>query len=180
MRNFNFGEFKPDLKYVLAFGITLICSIICGIVLYKPVNCNAYFRDFVSEYVYNVFNFKNVTLAVPHTIADLIYFYILFFVCYLTKFKYVTLVLIFIRGLFLGIYSSLLVVVCAFSGVLVLVLVFLPTSLFSLALCLAIAEGCKKFDKKCASWIPAALAAVSCVVLVLLVNILFRVVIIIV
>lgn len=180
MRNSYFGNYKPDIRFILAFAITLACSIICGIVLYKPVTCNAYFRDFASEYVYNVFNFKNFTLIIPHAVSDLIFFYVLFFVCYFTKFKYATLALIFIKGLFLGIYSSLLVVVCAFSGVLVLLLVFLPSTLVSLAICLVIAEGCKLINKKNASWFPAIFALADCILLVILINILFRVVIIIV
>lgn len=180
MRNSSFFGYKPDFKFILAFIIVLGCSIICGIVLYKPVTSNEYFRNFVCEYVYNAFNFNNGPILLSHILADLIYLYALFFICYFTKIKYPTLVFIFIRGLFLGIYSSLLIIVCSFSGILVLLIIFLPSTIVSLALCLIIMEGCKLFPKKYAVGIPAVMAVVGCLVLVILVNFIFRIIIIIV
>lgn len=180
MRNSSFCGYKPDIRFILAFLITLICSIICGIVLYKPVTSNEYFRNFVCEYVYNAFNFNNGPILLSHILADLIYLYALFFICFFTKLKYPTLVLIFIRGMFLGIYASLLIVVCSFSGILVLLIIFLPATLISLALCLFVMEGCKLFPKKYAIGIPAILAVSDCLVLVILVNVVFRIIIIIV
>lgn len=180
MRKSFFCEYKPDKKFLIAFAITFICSIICGIVLYKPVTCNEYFRNFTAEYVYNAFNFNNATILLPHLLADLIYLYILFFICYFTKFKYAALPLIFIRGLFIGVYSVLLITVCSFSGILVMLLIFIPSNFISVAFCLAIMEGCRLFDKKFAVAVPAVLSVLSLIVLVLLLNVVFRIIIIIV
>lgn len=180
MRKSFFCEYKPDKKFLIAFAITLICAIICGIVLYKPVTCNEYFRNFTAEYVYNAFNFKNAAILLPHLLADLIYLYILFFICYFTKFKYAALSLIFIRGIFIGVYSVLLVAVCSFSGVLVLLLIFLPSNLIPIAFCLIIMECCKLFDKKFAVAVPAVFSVFSLIILILLLNVVFRIIIIIV
>lgn len=180
MRKSFFCGYKPDTRYLIAFAITLVCSIICGIVLYKPVTTNIYFRDFASEYVYNAFNFNNSALLFPHLLSDLIYLYALFFIVRFTKLKYLTLIFIYIRGLFLGIYSVLMVAVCSISGVLVLIIVFLPSTIISVALCLVVAEGCKLFNKKYSIAVPAIFAVADLIILALLVNLLFRVIIIIV
>ena len=165
---------------MLAFIITLICAIICGIVLYKPVISNYYFIDLADEYVFNVFNFRNTQLLFTHLLSDLIYFYICFFIAYFTKLKYITLIFIYLRGLFLGIYSVILVAVDTVGGVFVMVFVFLPATLFSLAICYAVTEFCKRINKKYAVFVPAVLAIADLVVYALLINVVFRVVIVIV
>ncbi|MDE5943578.1 MAG: hypothetical protein K2H30_05150, partial [Clostridia bacterium] len=67
-----------------------------------------------------------------------------------------------------------------FGGITVAILVFIPTSLISLALCWFAAEFCKCFNKKFALFLPAVLAVANTVVLLILVNVVFRVVIVIV
>lgn len=180
MRNLSFCKNKWDKKFLLAFIITLICSIICGIVLYKSVTIIVYFRDFADEYVYNVFNFNNSSLFLSHFISDIFYFYIIFLICYFTKFKYLSLILLYLRGIFFGVYSVLLLINNSVGGILVLLFVFLPTNLISIAVCFLIAEFCKNIDFKYVFIIPAVLALVDAIILMLLVNVVFRVVIIIV
>lgn len=138
MRNLSFCGDKWDKKYALAFIITLICSIICGIVLCKCVNHNAYLRNLASDYVYNVFNFKNSNIVLPHLLGDLLYLYIFFLISYFTKFKYINLIFVFLRGIFFGIYTALIITVCAFSGVIAVIFVFIPATLISFALCYAV------------------------------------------
>lgn len=180
MGNFNRKKYIKDKKYILAFIITLICAIICGIVLYKPVTSNGYLRDFAENYVYNVFNFKNSRLLLTHLISDIIYFYLIFLICYCSKFKYATLVLIFLRGLFFGVYTVILIGVNSFGGIIVSIFVFVPATLISLAMCCIVAECCRAFYKTYALSLPLVLAIINCIIYALLINLLFRIIIIIV
>ena len=86
----------------------------------------------------------------------------------------------FLRGLFYGVYTALIITVGAFSGVIVIIFVFVPATLISLALCYFAGEFCIKADKKYCFFIPAALALIDLIIMALLVNVVFRVVIIIV
>ena len=180
MRNLHYNAIKWDKKYLFGFFIALICSIICGIVLYKPVTANEYFRNFALDYVYNVFNFENGPLILTHLLSDLIYLYIFFFICYFTKFKYLTLILVFLRGLFFGVYMVILIGVNAFGGVIVAVFVFVPSTIISVALCLFVAMSCRKFNKKYVLFLPALLAILDLLIYLLLINLVFRIIIIIV
>lgn len=180
MRNLLFCKVKWDKKFLLAFMITLICSFICGIVLYKPVTISIYFRDFANIYVYNVFNFKNSSLFLSHFLSDIVYFYIFFAICYFTKLKFLTLFILYLKGLFFGIYFVLLLVASSVGGVLVLIFVFVPASLLSIAFCYIVSEICKSIDVRYVFFTPAVFALIDAIVLMLLVNVVFRVVIIIV
>ena len=180
MRNLSFFGKKCDKRYILAFIIVLLCSVVCGIVLYKPVTTNVYFVSFANDYVYNVFNFACTPLFFSHFLADVLYFYIFFLICYLTKFKYVTLVFLYIKGLFFGIYAVILICVNSVGGILVAIFVFVPASLISFAFCCIITEICKSFDRRFAFFVPLALALIDGIILMLLQNVVFRVVILIV
>lgn len=180
MRNFNRSKFACDKKFILAFIITLICAVICGIVLYKHVLSNVYLRDFAENYIFNVFDFKNSRLLLTRLLSDVVYLYIIFLICYFSKFKYLTLILIFLRGLFFGVYTVILIGASSFGGVIVAIFVFIPSTLLSLALCCAVAECCRIFYNKYALCLPLALAIIDCIIYALLINILFRIIIIIV
>lgn len=157
-----------------------MCALICGIALCDFVTRNAYLMDLAGDYVYNVFNFKNSALIVPHILGDILYFYVFFLIGYFTKFKYITLIFLFLRGLFFGVYVVLLVCVSTFGGVMVMIFVFIPATLISVAICYALVEFGRCWDNKFVFAVPAALALIDCIVLLLLVNLVFRVVIIIV
>lgn len=179
MRNLSIKGVKWDKKFILAFLITVACAIICGIVLCILIDNNSYFDVFTKNYVYYVFNFQNGSLIFSHLIAELLYLYVVFIVCYFCKFKFISLVFIFLRGLFLGIYTALLFSVTAIGGATVAIFVFLPTAAVSLVLCLVVAEYCKLIRRKYVFFMPAALSVASTLVLVFLVNVLFRFVIVI-
>ncbi len=151
MRNFSLNGFKADKKFIIAVIITLICAIICGIVLFKLVTINIYFKEFASNYVYYVFNFKNSTLIFSHIITEIFYLYLFFVIGYFTKFKY-----------------------------LCLIFVFIPTSLISIIFCCVTVEICKCINKKYCFFVPLAFAVINTIILLLLVNVVFRVVIVIV
>ncbi len=180
MRNLSFCGKKWDKKYFLAFLITFLCSVVCGIVLYQPVTVNIYFINYACDYVYNVFNFQNTPLFFTHFLADCLYFCLFFFICGFSKLKYLTLILVFLKGLFFSLYAAILFCVSSVGGVLVAIFVFLPASIASFVICIIITEICKSFDKKIAVFVPFALALADGIILMLLVNVLFRVVIIIV
>ena len=177
MRNFSFAGNKWDKKYLLAFLLALICSIICGIVLYKPVISNIYMRNLVSDYVYNVFNFKNSSLIFPHLLISLVYLYVVFLIAYLTKLKYATLIFVFLKGIFFGVYISIIMSVYSFGGIVVGIVVYIPSSLIVFILSYLIAEFCRKLDNKYAVFAPAAATAIDTLIFVILINILFRAVI---
>lgn len=180
MRNLSFNVKCWDKRYLLAFIITLVCSIICGIVLYKPVTTNVYFVNLGADYVYNVFNFKNTPLFFTHLVGDILYFYLFFLICYFTKLKYLTLVFLYLKGLFFGVYVVVLLCANSIGGILVTVFVFIPATLISIAVCFLLTELCKSFDKKYILFVPLLLALIDGIILMLLVNVVFRVVIIIV
>lgn len=180
MRNFYKNRFAWDKKYILAVLITLICAVICGIVLYKSAISSNYLTDYAENYVFYVFNFKNSRLLFAHIISDLIYLYVIFFICNFSKLKYFTLVLIFLRGLFFTIYSGILIGINLFGGVIVAIFVYIPSMLISLALCCVVAECCRIINKNYALCMPLVLSIFSCIVYALLINVIFRIIIIIV
>ncbi|MDE5721944.1 MAG: hypothetical protein K2I30_04295, partial [Clostridia bacterium] len=150
------------------------------IVLFKVVNINIYFKEFTSDYVYYVFNFKNSKLLFTHILSEIFYLYVFFLIGYFTKFKYLTLIFVFIRGLYFAVYTSILFSMNAFGGITVAIIVFIPTSLISIIFCCATVELCKIVNKKFCFALPAVLALINTLILLILVNIVFRVVIVIV
>lgn len=174
MRNFSLSSYKWDKKYFFAYLIAVTCSIICGIVLYKPVISNIYLRDLVYDYVYNIFNFNNAALIFPHFLVNLIYFYTVFLIAYFTKFKYATLIFAFFKGVFFGIYITIIMSANAFSGIIVGIIVYIPSTIISFVLCYLVIEFCKNFDIKFALILPALVAVVDTIFFVILLNIVFR------
>ena len=180
MRNLSFCSEKWDKRYALAFLIALICSIICGIVLFKLSNINIYFINFANDYICNVFKFKNGNLIFPHLLSNLFYFYIFFLIGYFTKFKYLTLIIIFFRGIYFSVYATILISLNSLGGITVAVLVFIPSSVFSLIFCYLNIDLCKIINKKYVFVMPLIFALLNMLILLMLINVLFRVVIVIV
>lgn len=180
MRNLSFKEYKCDKKFMIATIIALICAIICGIVLYKIAHINIYFKEFAADYIFYVFNFKNSKLIFTHILSEIFYLYLFFLIGYFTKFKYLSLILIFVRGIYFSVYTCILIGLNAFGGITVVIFVFLPTALCSLALCFLVVELCKIIDKRYCFVLPAVFAIINTLILIILVNVVFRVVIVIV
>ena len=180
MGNLYYKEFSFDKKYIIASIITLICSIICGVVLYKLSNINIYFVNFANNYVYYVFNFKNSKLIFPHLLVELFYLYAFFIIAYFTKLKFLTLLILFVRGIFFTVYTAILLSLNSLGGVTVAILVFIPASVVSFILCNLIADSCKIFNKKIVLFVPAVCAIINTLFLIVLINLLFRVIIVIV
>lgn len=180
MRIFDFKQIKWDTKFLIAYCCALIFAIISGIVLFKFASINVYFYNFAEAYLYYVFNFSNVTLFVSHLISELFYLYITFAIAYFSKFKALTLVVVIIKNVFIAIYGAILCTALGFGGVIVTIFVFAPTALVSFAVSLFLVESCRIINKKYLFFYPALLAVAICLIMLLLVNVLFRVVVIIV
>lgn len=180
MRNLSFKEFSCDKKYIIATIVTIICSIISGIVLYKLSNINIYFVNYANNYIFFVFNFNNSKLILPHLLSDLFFFYLFFAIAYFTKLKYFSLIIIFVRGIYFAVYTAILFSLNSLGGITVAVIVFIPSSLISMFCCCMLAEVCKILNKKIVFFVPALCALANTIILLLLVNLLFRVIIVIV
>lgn len=180
MGNLHNKGFIKDKKFLLAFLITVICSFICGTVLCKAVIFNEYLRNFADNYIFYVFNFQNSTLFLSKFLTDLVYFYIIFFICYFSRLKYLALLPLFLRGLFFGIYSVILIGAESFGGVVVAIFVFIPATLIAFVFCYIIAAVCKIIYKKYALLMPLVFSVISIIIYAVLINVLFRLVIIIV
>lgn len=166
--------------YFIAAIVVLICSIISGIVLFKFGNLSVYFVNFANDYVYFVFNFKNGSIIFPHILSELFYLYLFFLIGYCTRFKYVTLIFVFVRGMLLTVYACILLCATAFGGISVAIIVFIPAGVISLLFCVFTADVCKSLNKKFVFFVPAVLAVVNTLILLILINLVFRVIIVIV
>ena len=112
--------------------------------------------------------------------SNLFYFYIFFLIGYFTKFKYLTLIIIFFRGIYFSIYAAILISLNSLGGITVAVLVFIPSSVFSLIFCYLNIDLCKIINKKYVFVMPLIFALLNMLILLMLINVLFRVVIVIV
>lgn len=180
MRNLSFKEFSCDKRYVIAAIITLVCSIICGIVLFKLSNINVYFVNFANDYIFFVFNFNNAKLIIPHLLSELFYLYLFFAIAYFTKFKFLTLIILFCRGIYFSVYVAILFSLNSLGGVTVAIIVFIPASVLSVIFCCLITDSCTIINKKYVFFVPAICALINTLTLLVLVNLLFRVIIVIV
>lgn len=180
MRIFDFKKICWDIKFIIVYFSVLLLSIILGIVLYNIAKVNMYFYDFANDYIYCIFNFSNGALFFSHLISELFYLYVVFFIAYFTKLKYLTLIVIFIKSLFVAIYCAVLCGIFGFGGIMVSVFVYIPISLISFVACLFLIEACRVINRKYAFAFPAIVALLISLILLIFVNVLFRMIIIIV
>lgn len=180
MRIFEFKKCKCDKNYLFWLILAVIASIICGIVLFKISKYNIYFYNFASEYVYNVFCFNNGALFFPHFLAEIFYLYAFFCIARFTKFKYLTLILVVIRSVFASVYCAVLFTMCGIGGVTVCLIIYIPSFLISIAACYFVADFYCCVDKRYVFIFPFALAVLSSILNLLLINLLFRIIIVLV
>ena len=139
-----------------------------------------YFWNYAESYVYNIFCFNNSKLIFPHLLVELFYLYLFFFIAYFTKLKFLTLIIMFVRGIFFAIYVAILFSLNSLGGVTVAILVFIPSSIMSMIFSAVIADSCRIINKKIVFFVPLVCAFINTLLLLLLVNLLFRVIIVIV
>ena len=180
MRIFKCSKFKWDIRYLIADLIVILAAIICGIVLFKLNSISNYVFNFANIYIYYVFNFNSGKLFLSHILSELVYLYVVFLLAYFTKFKIFIYPILFLRTLFTALYIAILCSLFGTEGIVVAVLVFIPSFLCSAAFLIILREQCRQICAPYSFICPAVLALVNSIVLLLLVNVVFRVIVVIV
>lgn len=180
MRIFNCNKLKWDKRHLIAYVIVIILSIICGIVLFKLGNISSYVYQYADTYVFYVFNFKNGSIFFSHILSELFYLYVVFLLAYFTKLKFLAYPIIFIRTTIIVIYAALLFSFFGAEGIIVAMIVFIPSFACSLALLIALCEQCGQLCKPLVFFSPAIAALINSIILLLFVNVVFRVIVVIV
>lgn len=180
MRNLKLQKLKWDKRYIIAYFCALIIAIICGIVLFKIGNISSYVFNFADNYVFYIFNFQNGNLFISRFLSELFYLYVAFLIAYITKFKFLCVAIMFLRALFAVLYSVILFSLFGTEGIIVAIFIFIPTFCVSFIFYIFISEQCRTFTAPVVFIIPAVLALLNSVILLLLVNVVFRVVVVIV
>lgn len=177
MRTFDISRFKITKKHLIAYICVVSAAVILGIVLCKTVQTNPYMQNYASEYVYYVFNFRNIALLFSRLFYELIYLYTFFLISYCTRFRFIALPVLFLKCMLSSVYAVLIISVSAFGGVLVAVFVFIPSALISAVAEIFVIENCRCFNKRFAYLVPLVLGVAVMLAECLLLNVLFRVVI---
>lgn len=180
MRFLKSTKFKWDVRFLIADGIVILSAIICGIVLYKINSFSNYVFNFADIYIYYVFNFNSGKLFISHIISELFYLYVVFLLAYFTKLKILAYPLLFLRALFTALYIIILCALFGTEGLIVTLLVFIPSFICSVAFFIIVREQCRQLCVPYSYLCPAVLALLNTIILLLLVNVVFRVIVVIV
>lgn len=180
MRIFKTNKLKWDIRFLIVDAIVIIAAIICGIVLYKLNSISNYVYNFANIYIFYVFNFNSGRLFISHILSELIYLYVVFLLAYFTKLKILAYPLLFLRTLFTSLYIAILCSLFGTEGIIVAILVFIPGYICSVAFFIILREQCRQICPPYSYICPAVLALINTIALLLLVNIVFRVIVVIV
>lgn len=180
MRIFNCKKLKWSKKFIIAYIIVIIAAIISGIVLYKVNNVSTYVYNFADRYICNLYNFKNGYLFLAHFLVALFFFYLVFLLAYFTRFRFISLFFIFFRCVFFVLYASVLCCFFGTEGIAVVILVYIPSFLLWLAMFLIIAEQTRCLCSPISFIFPAIMALLNALLFLLLVNVIFRAIVVIV
>jgi hypothetical protein len=152
----------------------------CGIVLAIAVYLGDYLGKFATYYIRYCYRFDSGALLAPYFFHCLVFCYVFFGLSYAGKWKYSSLLFVFIRAFFFGIYLVLLFTVGAFSGAICCIFVFVPSfilSLFAMLLCMEIRF---LLSNKLAFLFPLGISACALLIYTLLIHVLFRLIVVIV
>lgn len=177
MRTFDISCIKISKKWLICYIVILVAAIITGIVLCKTTQSSTYMQNYASEYVYYVFNFRNISLLFPKFFYETVYLYAFFLIAYCTRFRFLTLPFLFFKCMLSSVYCVLIISVSALGGVLAAVFVFIPSAVISFCLEVVLIECCSMLNRRYAFFSPLLFAAVAALAECLLLNVLFRVVI---
>lgn len=180
MRILKCNKFKWDIRYLIADSIVILAAIICGIVLYKLNSISNYVFDFANIYIFYVFNFNSGRLFISHILSELVYLYAVFLLAYFTKLKVLAYPVLFLRTLITALYIVILCSLFGTEGIIVAVLVFIPSYVVSVAFFIILREQCRQVCSPYSFICPAVLAFINSIILLLLVNVVFRVIVVIV
>lgn len=180
MRILSFKEIKWDKNYIIWLIVAFLLAIICGIVLFKIADIGTFFADYAQVYVVCVFEFDNGKLLLSHLLSELCYLYAFFAIAYFTKFKVLTAIILFFRTLICVFYCAVMFSVLGFGGVMAALIIYIPTFIESVLFCYFVAETCRIVSKNYVYFWPMTLALLNCVFLLIMLNVVFRLLIVIV
>lgn len=180
MRIINYNKVKWNKKVVFAYLLVIFIAVISGIVLYITNNISKNLYNFAKNYVSLIFNFNNASLFFGNFFSSLFYYYVAFFICYFTKFKFFSGILLFVKTFFVFYYFIVLVAVFSVEGFFAAVIVFLPCYVFwTLKFIFLCTQYCV-FEKPYLYFVPLVFALADGIFLLLLLNLVFRFVVVIV
>ena len=133
--------------------------------------------NYADEYVYFVYNFRSISLFLPRLLFGLVYGYLYFIIAYCTRFRLLTLPVIFLRCMTGTVYAVLIISVTAFGGIVAAFVVYIPSALVCLALNVVLIETVRCLTSKFAPFNPTLFALLRAIAESLLLNVLFRAVI---
>lgn len=180
MRISKFKKLKWDKRFLIAYLCVLVLAIISGIVLFKIGSISTYVYNFADNYVYYIFDFQNGKLFVSHILTEIFYLYVAFVIAYFTKLRFLCVAVMFVRTVFVVLYTAILLSFFGAEGIIIALLVLLPTFCVSFIFFIFISEQCKIFTAPFVFIIPAFLALFNTVIFLFSVNVLFRVIVVIV
>lgn len=180
MRIFSFDKKQVDKRYIVAYAIVVLCGIVCGIVLFRSAKINTYLKTFAKNYINYVYSFNNASLIFPRLFCEIAFCYIFYFLGKKRVFSYLSLAVLFLRVLFVGLYTAMLFSCYSFGGAMAAILVYIPLSILSVFCYFACARLSGCVISKYRIFFPLALVLAGAVLQIILVNIVFRAVIIIV
>lgn len=180
MRIFNCKKLKWSKKFLIAYIIVIFAAIISGIVLYKINNVSTYVYNFADKYIFFLFNFKNGNLFLAHFLVALFFFYLVFLLAYFTKLRFISLFFIFFRCVFFVLYASVMCCFFGTEGIAVVILVYVPSFVLWLAMFLFIAEQSRCLCSPISFVFPAIMALLNALLFLLMVNVIFRAIVVIV
>lgn len=180
MRTLILNHHRLDQKYIISSILVIITAIISGIVLFITVGLNDYFYNFADIYIFYLFNFQNGNLFVSHFFSELLYLYAIFLIAYFCKNRYLILIPIFIKVFFSALYAAMLFAAFLTEGVLAAIIVFIPCCICSVFLYFVIGLLCYDNCKGFIFALPVIFALISSLCALVIINLIFRCIIIIV
>lgn len=180
MRIFSFDKKQLDKRYIFAFIIVILCGTLCGIVLFKSAKINTYLKAYTQNYITNVYSFNNFSLVLPRLFCETAFCYAFYLLGSKGAIKFLTLIILFLRVLFVGIYTAMLFSCYSFGGAMVAILVYVPLFLISVVCYFCSSQLSFCLNKKYRIFFPLALVLSGVVVQLILINVVFRMVIMIV
>ena len=176
MRAFRFFELKWDKRYIIVYIVAIILAIICGVVLCKTTHMSLDLQNYAAEYIYYIYNFHNGTLVVQRILYGLVYGYALFCIAYLTRWKFFVVPVLFLKAGLSTVYAYMLISTAGFTGVMAVIFMFVPSAVVSLILNIFLIENCNSFGRGVAPFLPLIVTASEVIIFLLLLNVVFRVV----
>lgn len=173
-------QIKWNTRVIIYYLIVIILAIISGIVLYITNNLTNNFYNFAKNYIYSIFNFKNTSLFFGHFCSDLFYLYIAFLICYFTKFKFLSGILLFIKTFFTFYYVVVLICLFSVEGIVATLIIFLPCYALWVFKFAFITMNCCSVIKPFIYFTPLVFALIDGIFLLLLINLIFRFIVVIV